>query len=179
MNFVKKNSRIIVLCGKAQSGKNLVANIIRDYYNDLGLKSAVISYAFYLKNYAKNILGWDGNENSKPRDFLQQVGVELIKNRINPNMLIDRVIDDIKVYSYFFDVIIISDARFIDEIQIIRDRFSNVFVVHINGNSNNLNDKQRNHSTETGLDNFFDYDYDIDNFGNIDELKNKVCEVLK
>lgn len=179
MEFVNKNPKIIILSGKAQSGKNECASIIKNYYNDLGLKTVVISYASYLKMYAKEVLGWDCSESTKPRDFLQQVGVELIKNKINPNMLIDRVIDDIKVYSYFFDVIVISDARFVDEISIVKDNFSNVSVIHVLGKNNSLTDEQRVHSTETGLDNYSDYDFIINNDGSKEELRNKIFYLLE
>lgn len=179
MEFVNKNPKIIILSGKAQSGKNECAGIIKDYYNKLCLKTVIISYASYLKMYAKEVLGWDGSESTKPRDFLQQVGVELIKNRINPNMLIDRVIDDIKVYSYFFDVIVISDARFVDEISIVKDNFSNVSVINVLGKSNDLTFEQQNHSTETGLDGYDDYDFIINNDGSKEELRDKIFYLLE
>lgn len=178
MEFLEKNPKIFVLSGKAHSGKNECANIIKEHYCKLGMKSVVVSYAFYLKVYAKEVLGWDGDESTKPRDFLQQVGVELIKNKINSNMLIDRVVDDIKVYSYFFDIIVISDARFVDEIEVIKNNFSDVVVMNILSNEDGLTSDQRNHSTEIGLDHYNDYDYVITNFGNKDELKKKVFEVL-
>lgn len=179
MEFVNKNPKIIILSGKAQSGKNECADIIKEYYEKIDLKTVVISYASYLKMYAKEVLGWDGSESTKPRDFLQQVGVELIKNKINSNMLIDRVIDDIKVYSYFFDIIVISDARFVDEIEVIRKNFSNVSVIHVLGKSNDLTFEQQNHSTETGLDNYSDYDFIINNDGSKEELRNKIFYLLE
>lgn len=179
MEFVDKNPKIIILSGKAQSGKNECADIIKEYYEKIGLKTVVISYASYLKMYAKEVLGWDGNESTKPRDFLQQVGVELIKNKINPNMLIDRVIDDIRVYSYFFDIIVISDARFVDEISVIKDNFSNVSVIHVLGKSNDLTFEQQSHSTETGLDGYNDYDFIVNNDGSKEELRNKIFYLLE
>ena len=179
MNFINRNPKIIILSGKAQSGKSFIASLIVDYYNSLGKKSVSISYAKYLKDYAKDILGWDGSEDSKPRDFLQQVGVELIKDKINPNMLINRVCEDVMVYSYFYDVIVISDARFVDEINVIKSKFDNVVVIHIDGKDNSLTIDQKNHSTETSLDGFNDYDYVILNNGNVDDLKKKVFEVLR
>lgn len=179
MEFVDKNPKIIILSGKAQSGKNECADIIKEYYEKIGLKTVVISYASYLKMYAKEVLGWDGNESTKPRDFLQQVGVELIKNKINPNMLIDRVTDDIRVYSYFFDIIVISDARFVDEISVIKDNFSNVSVIHVLGKSNDLTFEQQSHSTETGLDGYNDYDFIVNNDGSKEELRNKIFYLLE
>ena len=64
--------KIIILSGKAQSGKNKVASIIENNLKDK--KVITISYASYLKEYAKNILKWDGNESTKPRTFLQEIG---------------------------------------------------------------------------------------------------------
>ncbi len=133
MEFVNKKPRIYVLSGKAGSGKTLLSTMIEDIYFKKGKKSISLAYASYLKEYAKNVLGWDGNEDTKPREFLQQVGVELIKTHIDEHMLVNRVVEDVKVYSYFYDVIIITDARFEDEINYIKDNFENVSVIRVEG----------------------------------------------
>jgi len=39
MEFINRNPKIIILSGKAQSGKNYCASIISDYYGELGLKT--------------------------------------------------------------------------------------------------------------------------------------------
>lgn len=174
MEFVKRNVKIIILSGKAGSGKSTIANILKSKLN----KTIVLSYASYLKEIAKNVLSWNGEENTKPRDFLQQVGVELIKNQIDDKLLINRVIEDIKVYSYFYDYIIISDARFIDEINLIKDNFDNVKVIHVVSDNDNLTKEQKKHSTETSLDNFNDYDYEIYNDLNLDNLNRKIESIV-
>ena len=51
-------------------------------------------------------------------------------------MLINRIKEDIKVYEYFFDVIIISDARFKSEIENIKNK--NTVVIKIEGKENKL-----------------------------------------
>ena len=175
MEFIKKEPKIFILSGKARSGKNVVASLIKNHYEVLGKKCVVISFAKYLKDYAKEILGWDGDESTKPRDFLQQIGVELIKNKISANMLINRVREDIEVYSYFYDVIIVSDARFIDEIEVVSDRI----VIKVVGNSSDLTIEQASHITEHGLDLYDKYDYVINNNGSIEDLKNDVEKVLE
>ena len=173
MELINRNPKIIILSGKMRSGKRMVSNIICNLYNEK-CKCISISYAGYLKEYAKNILSWNGSESDKPRVFLQELGTDLIKNKIDEHMLIKRVIEDIKVYSYFYDVIVISDARYIDEIELIKKEFNNVITIHINSNNCILN----NHITETSLDNYNNYDYVIDNNGSVDELCLKVKEVL-
>ena len=181
MEFKNKNPKIYVLSGKAGNGKNKVASYIGSIYEKSAKKTINLSYASYLKEYAKNILGWDGNEETKPREFLQQVGVELIKNKINSRMLIDRIVEDIKVYSCFYDVITISDARFPEEIETIRSNFNNVVVIHIHGleDKNNLTELEKKHATEISLDNYSDYDYDVDNSGTLEDLKDKIEKIIR
>lgn len=176
MEFIKRDIKIFILCGKASTGKSTVAKLIEDKINK---KVITLAYASYLKMYAKEVLGWDGSEDTKPRDFLQTVGVELIKNRIDDKMLIRRIMEDIEVYSYFYDVIIISDARFPEEINMIKGKYNDVTVIHINSKKNNLTEKQKKHATETSLDDYNDYDFEIDNNSNIEVLSKKIDEVLE
>lgn len=169
MKFKLKDTKIIVLSGKAGSGKSSVAKLINKYK-----KCIILSYASYIKEVAKNVLSWDGKEESKPRDFLQQFG-SVIK-QIDSNLLINRVVEDIKIYSYFYDLIVISDARFESEIETIKTNFKNVYSINIYGRDNNLNDKQKNHITETALDNYDKYDYILKNDV---ELEKNIIKILK
>ena len=174
MEFVKKNTKIYILSGKSGSGKDTVASMIHELL--LGKKVISLAYASYLKMYAKEILGWDGNS-PKPREFLQQLGVELIKNKIDDKMLINRIIEDIKVYNYFYDVIIITDARFESEIEDIKSNFSNVTVIHLSERENKLTEEQKKHATEVGLDEYNNYDYVLDS-DNLDDLKVEVEKIV-
>lgn len=174
MEFVKKNTKIYILSGKSGSGKDTVASMIKNMINK---KVISLAYASYLKMYAKEVLGWDGNEDTKPREFLQQVGVELIKNNIDENMLVRRIIEDIKVYSYFYDVIIISDARFPNEIDSIKANFDNVTVIHLSDRENKLTDEEKMHATETSLNNYNNYDYVVSE-SNLDDLSNTIEKII-
>ena len=177
MEFTKKNPKIIILSGQAQSGKNETANIIKEYYENKNKKTVILAYAKYLKDYAKEIINWDLKEETKPRELLQQLGVELIKNQIDENMLINRIKEDIKVYEYFFDVIIIADARFESEIEEIRNK--NTTVIKIEGKENNLTQTQKNHITETALNNYNNYDYIIENKKTKKELKEQIEKIME
>lgn len=165
--------KVIILSGKAESGKSITADIIK---NKIDKKTIIISYASYLKEYAKNIINWDLNEATKPRTFLQELG-DLVKE-IDSKFLINRIIEDIEVYKNYFDVIIISDARFLDEIELIKEKYDSI-VIRINGNTNHLTEKEKNHNTEISLDNYHNYDYVIDNIGTKEELENKIENVLE
>ena len=170
MQYINKNPKIFILSGKAKSGKNYVADIISDYYKN----SIQISYAYYLKQYVKKISNWDGKEETKPRDLLQSIGIDLIKN-IDKELLIRRVMEDIKVYSYFFDVIIVTDARLKEEVDIPKQLFKCI-TIRINGKDNDLTLEQKNHITETNLDNY-KFDYVINNI-DINKTKDEVLKIL-
>ncbi|MBS5778788.1 MAG: hypothetical protein KIC82_05020 [Acholeplasma sp.] len=172
--YTYKEPLIFVLSGKAKSGKNLIADKIENYYKNK--RCIQISYAFYLKNYVKNIYGWSGSEEDKPRELLQKIGIDLIKNKIDSNLLIRRVCEDIKVYSYFYDIIIITDARLKDEIEIPKRLFNNVVTIRIDSiyYDKKMTIEQMNHITETNLDNYDKFDYIINDFDKLEEILSKI-----
>ncbi len=176
MEFIKRNPKIFILSGKAKSGKNEVSQIIKNYYKQK--ECIIISFAYYLKDYIKRITGWDGNENTKPRELLQHIGIELIKNNIDDKLLINRVLQDIEVFSYFYDIIIISDARLVDEIEYLKNKYPDSISIRIsNSDNNNLTEVQKNHITETGLDDYNNFDYFVNNY--YDVLKKEVENILR
>ena len=178
MEYIDKKPKIYVISGKAKSGKDTLANIICNYYKDKKCKK--ISYAYYLKEYIKSIFGWDGQEETKPRDLLQSIGIDLLQKKIDEHFLINRVMEDIKVYSYFYDVIIITDARLIDEIEIPKNKFSNVITIRINNNvDNDLTLEQNKHITEIDLDNYTNFDYVINNTSDYTKLTQNVNNILE
>lgn len=179
MEFNKKDAKIYILSGKAKSGKDEVSKIITKYYKNK--KCISISYSYYLKDYIKRITGWDGSEENKPREFLQQLGIELIKNKINDKLLINRLIEDIEVFSYFYDVIIVTDARLEEEIKMPKQKFNNAKTIRINRNNidNKLAQEEKNHLTEIALDNYFDFDYIINNNGDIKILEEEVLKIME
>ena len=182
MEINYKNPIIILIAGKARSGKNTVAEMLKEMY-ELNNKKVIISpFTKYLKKYIEEITGEKIDENNKPRELLQQLGVEIIKEKLGKyDMFINREIDDIDIYSYFFDVIIIPDVRFPKEIEILKDKYQNVMTIKvISSLDNNMSLKERSHITETSLDN-----YDNDNFNYIifnddmDKLSDQINDIYQ
>ena len=174
----KKNPIIFVIYGKARSGKSTITEYIKEYYEKKNLKAIDLMYAESIKNYAKKIINWDGLEETKPRDFLQQLGTEIIRNQIDDNFFINRMLQDIEVYSYFYDVIIITDARLEQEIEVPYKNYEKVIRIKIEGNNSDLTNKQKQHITETALNNYDEYEYKIINNGTLEQLKDKVNNIL-
>ena len=171
--------KIYVICGKARHGKDTTALAIKKAYSDK--KVINLSYGSYIKEFAKNISDWDGSEETKPRELLQHLGTEVIRNNIDKDFFIKRLCNDIRVYSYYFDVITISDARFPDEVITPKKLFDDVITIKVvrDNFETSLSDEEQKHSTETALDGFNDYDYVIENNGSIDELNEKVKTIVK
>jgi basic membrane lipoprotein Med (substrate-binding protein (PBP1-ABC) superfamily) len=176
-----KEPKIYIVAGKARHGKSTIAEIIKKDYEKRDKKVISLAYAKTIKEYIKNITNWNGDENSKPRELMQMIGTDIIRAQIDNSFHTRRMIEDIKVYSYFFDVIIISDARYEDEIMEIKNNFKDVEVVKVIRTSleTGLTDNERRHLSETALDSFDEYDHTIYNDDSLSELKNQVIEILR
>ena len=83
MKIEEKNPFIFIICGKARHGKDTVAQMIRNSYENIGLNTINLQYSTPIKEYAKKISSWDGSEETKPRELLQILGTELIRQKID------------------------------------------------------------------------------------------------
>ena len=180
MELKKKNPIIFIVSGKANSGKDTTCELINNFIRLRELKSINLQFSSYIKMYASNISGWDGSEDSKPRTLLQQLGTDIIRKNIDNDFFINRIIGDIKVYSYYFDVITISDARFPEELDSISNNFENVIKINIvrPNFENNLDNTERKDKTEVALDNYNNYDYVLVNDGTIEDLNIKIENMI-
>lgn len=181
MKIKEKQPKIYIICGKARHGKDTIAQIIKDYYASHQYDILNLQYSSYVKEYAKKISNWDGSEETKPRELLQQLGTNIIRDKIDEAFFVKKLIDDIKVYSFFFDVLTISDARFKLEVDVPKENFDDVVVIRVNRPNfdNGLTEEQKKHRTETDLDDYENYDYVIENDGNLEELNKKIIKIIK
>ena len=167
--------RIFLLCGKAGSGKNEVANIIKKELP----KTVITSLSKYIKLFAFEMTDWDGNDNTKPRTFLQEMGDNL--RSINEDFLINRLTEDFKVYNQYYDNIVVSDIRLINELEKIKEiNDYKVITIRINCTDckRKLDETEKQHHTETELDNYDNFDYVIENNYN-EELVYIIKDILK
>ena len=110
--------------------------------------------------------GWDLSEETKPRELLQQLGTAVIREYLQKeDLFINRMIEDIDVFSCFYDEIIISDVRLKKEINDLRKAFPELVCVHVvrPNFDNGLTEEQKNHRTEIDLDDFEGFDVEIVN----------------
>ena len=88
--------RIFLIAGKAGSGKNVVAKLIKEYYIYKVEECAITSYSKYIKNFALELTDWDGTDANKPRDFMQHLGD--VMRELDEDFLVSNMIKDITIY---------------------------------------------------------------------------------
>ena len=99
--------KVYVIGGLAKTGKTTFGEYLREELKDFGYKPCVIRITEPLYSYARNYFNWDGNENDKPREFLQKMGIEVIREKMGKkDFLLNRLYEDIEILSNFFDVFI-------------------------------------------------------------------------
>lgn len=167
--------KVFLISGKSGSGKNEVANIIKKNLEN----SVITGFSKYIKLFALEFTDWDGRDITKPRAFLQKMGDTL--RSIDENFLINRIIEDFKVYETKFDNVIISDVRLPHELEYIKNN-SNYEVITIRVNSTksmrDLKEFEKNHHTELELDDYQKFDFIINN--NFDEnLEKDVIKIIE
>lgn len=170
---------IYLVAGKAGSGKSEVSRIIKEYYESNNKKVIITEFSKYLKMYAKEILNWDGNE-PKPRKFLQETGVTIRENMDLPLFFIKRIMDDIKLYELYFDVVVISDVRLPEEIEEFKKNYNNVHSIYVINQfePSKLTIEEQMHPTETALEDYDNFDLTIAN-DNINALDDKVVRFIE
>ena len=171
--------QIILIAGKARSGKSTIANFMIENLKKQGKKPCELQIGQYIKYYATRYFGWDGKEETKPRSLLQELGTEVIRNKIDPDFHIDRLIQDIEVLSYFYDTFIVSDVRMPVEIEKPKKKFDNVVTLKMVRESDELNNEQQKHVTEIALDSYDEFDYIVDNNKTLEDLEIKAKDILE
>ena len=71
--------KLYLIGGKADSGKNFFGDILKKKFEEEGKKVCMLRITAPLYNYAKEYFNWDGEEKTKPRELLQTLGIEVIR----------------------------------------------------------------------------------------------------
>lgn len=170
--------KIFIIGGKSGSGKGEVAKLIKEYYIYKIEETVITNYSKYLKLFATELTDWDGNPSTKPRSYLQHMG-DVVREYDN-NFLINRMIDDINIYSKYVNNVVIEDARLPEEIDEIAIKFDNVYSIYVDNQfrESKLSIDEQIHNTEILLESYEDFDITIANDGDLNSLKDKVFKYL-
>ncbi len=173
--------KIFVIGGKAKCGKNTFGEFLREELKDYGYKPCVMHITGPLYEYARNYFDWNGNLDEKPREFLQKMGFEIIRNKLGKkHFLLDRLYEDINILSNFFDTFIITDARLIEEFEDIKNNYGDVVNIKLERDDYDpeLTEEEAKHITEHEIDTYDGFDYVIKN-NNLKDLRRSALEVVR
>ena len=158
--------KLYVIGGKAKCGKNTFGEYLREELKDYGYKPCVMHITEPLYCYAKNYFEWDGNENNKPREFFQKMGIEIINEKLGKkDFLLNRLYEDIEILENFFDTFIITDARFKKELTELKEKYKDVVTIKLERTNydDELSEEERSHVTEIEVDRINNVKYLVQN----------------
>ena len=177
----------IILSGKSGSGKDMTAQFMKEELAKRGKKALVIHYADAVKWFCREFLDWDGKKDEVGRTLLQMVGTDIVR-KVHPNFWTGIVVGLIQAFepTNNFDVAIVPDARFPNEVDISLSSLKNCVSVRIERKNSDgtdwinpvLTEDQRNHPSETSLD-CFAFDYVIYNDEGLDTLRESAISILQ
>ena len=177
----------LILSGKSGSGKDMLADFMKEELAKNNKRALVIHFADALKWILRDYFDWDGKKDEVGRTLLQRVGTDIVRHA-HPGYwtgIVVGLIEALEPYSDF-DVAIIPDARFENEVNIALQRLKNCVSIRIerkNADGTNwinptLTEEQRNHPSETSLD-VFAFDYVIHNDEGLDLLRESAQALLQ
>lgn len=178
--------KTIILSGKSGSGKDAFASFMKQELEANGKTVIIMHFADALKWILRDYYGWSGVKDEYGRTLLQKVGTDLVRTAL-PNYWTGIVVGFLSVLetNNSFDVAIIPDARFENEVNITLQELDSVCVRIERKNSDGstwinpaLTPEQLKHPSEISLDKFI-FDYIIHNDDGLDILKESAHTLLK
>lgn len=107
------------------------------------------------------------------RDLLQKLGTEAMRNGLHENVWVNALFANYTEDKQW----VITDVRFPNEFKAIKEKGGIVIRVNRPGYGNSMKELAEAHPSETALDGH-DFDYVIENDGNLEKLISKVKEIL-
>ena len=177
--------KILMISGKSGSGKDTFANIMREKLENSNKKCITLHYADLVKYYLKQYYNWDGVKDEKGRTLLQQLGTNKVRAKF-PNYWAETIAKFLAAIPNDFDCAFIPDARFPNEIEVVKyynpqaisiriERFKENNTPYYNPN---FTIKQLTHPSETSLDDYEDFDYFVENYGENLSILDEAADVI-
>ena len=177
----------IIISGKAGSGKDQTAQYMKEELEKHGKKVLTIHYGDAVKWVLREYFNWDGKKDAVGRTLLQRVGTDVVR-AMHPNFWTGIVVGLIQSFEPYsdWDVALVPDARFPNEVDIALEHLQNCVSVRIERTNEdgspwinpNLTEDQRKHPSETSLD-CYAFDYVIHNCEGLDTLCASAHSILE
>ena len=188
------NWQIKKFAGKLKQIASILTNIPVDSFEDQDFKRTILPKDWSKAVLSTNVFDKEGGysasvQDMSVRDFLQKLGTEAMRDGLHENVWVNALFSDYKCIndsarSSMGDVLnysdcsfpnwIITDTRFENELWAVKARQG--ITIKILRDSENTVGTQ--HASETALNHINDWDYIIENNGTLQELKQKLFDIL-
>ena len=164
--------KIVCISGKAQHGKDTVANYIKDFLMEKNHSVLITHYEDFVEYICKIFFDWNGLKDEDWRNLLQYAGTDIIRGQ-EPEYLCRFAKGVADMFGMNWEYILIPDCRFPNEIDIWTkdDKYD---VTHIRverpNYNGNLTIEQQKYISETALDKIAP-DVTIINNGSLKDLR--------
>ena len=176
----------IIISGKAGNGKDMTAQFMKEELEKKGKKVLIIHYGDAVKWVLRDYFNWDGKKDAVGRTLLQHVGTDIVR-AMHPNYWTCIVVGLIQAFEPYndFDIAIVPDARFPNEVDIALQELKNCVTIRVERKNADgtewinptLTEEQRQHPSETSLD-CYAFDYVIHNDEGLDVLRESAHTIL-
>lgn len=176
--------RIYLLHAHAQSGKDTCAAMMKEEYEKRGKRVIIIAFADYVRICLDKYYGIKEYKTPEGRTIIQHFATDLVRKN-DPTFWGRTVGDLLRAIEDDFDYAIIPDWRFENEYTSLASRFAPHIIVQVgiyrpnNEATDNMTEAQRKHQSETELDNYKNFDYNISNeFNKLDETRKQIIMMI-
>lgn len=176
--------KLIGFNGIAGSGKDTSAMILKQYLENNGEKVEVIAFAEPLKEALRVLFGFsdyqlytnkedvDDRWGKSPREILQWMGTDVLRNNIADDFFVRRARH--RILESSADYVIVTDVRFDNEAELVKSMGGEVINITRTNYETTIH---KDHVTEMGISKEL-IDVYVNNNGSIEELRSNILRIL-
>ena len=173
-----EHNLVFTLSGEAQAGKDTIAQMIKMYCERIDLKCFNLAFADAVKYHCARNFGYA--DKTTGRHILQDFGTKI--RSVEKDFWARQVYTTIDAFRTLFDVFVISDARYENELQLYPFSLCYPIInIYVKRDFDTpLGDQEYNHESESMAHNpdLEKFHYIIDNNGTLEETYEQVVMVV-
>ena len=177
--------RVYLLHAHAQSGKDTCATIMKEEYEKRGKRVIVIAFADYVRWCLDKYYNIKDYKTPEGRTIIQHFATDLVRKN-DPTFWGRTVGDLLLAIEDDFDYAIIPDWRFYNEYDVLATRFAPHIIVQVlidrpnNELTDNMTIEQRSHQSESEMNDYKNFDYNITNeYGKLEETRKQIIRMIE
>lgn len=164
--------KIIGISGKAGSGKDTIANFIKEFRGDK--PTVIVHFADAIKQRAKE-LGWNGEKDANGRVLLQYIGLQ--ERQKDELYWVKIAFKSMKQQDTPETLFVIPDVRFTNEAECIH--WFGGLIWKVKRPSEGLQGVAAKHQSEIEMDSYYAVDVLVGNTSTIEDLKEAVQNAMQ